>query len=217
MKIYFNKVAFSLLTYVNNHDKIIATDEEVRAMKVGYARVSTKEQNEARQIRAFEELGIEKIYLDKQSGKTAERPQLKEMLGFIREGDIVTVESISRIARNTKDLLTIVETINSKGAEFVSRKESLDTRTPTGKFMLTVFGAMAELEREYILSRPAEGIALAKENHKFKGKPKMTIDEDAFRRECKRWRNGDQTATEAMKRLNLKPNTFYRRVKDMGV
>ena len=80
-------------------------------MKVGYARVSTKEQNEARQIRAFEEMGIEKVYLDKQSGKNADRPQLKEMLSFIREGDIITVESISRIARNTKDLLTIVETI----------------------------------------------------------------------------------------------------------
>ena len=187
-------------------------------MKVGYARVSTKEQNEARQIRAFEELGIEKenIYLDKQSGKNTERPKLKEMLAFIRRDDIIIVESISRIARNTKDLLTIVETINSKGAEFVSMKESLDTRTPTGKFMLTVFGAMAELEREYILGRQAEGIAIAKEQHKFKGKPKMVIDEDAFKKECKRWRNGEQTATEAMKRLNLKPNTFYRRVKEFG-
>lgn len=186
-------------------------------MKVGYARVSTKEQNEARQIRAFEDEGIEKVYLDKQSGKDADRPQLKEMLAFIREGDIVVVESISRIARNTKDLLTIVETINGKGAEFVSKKEALDTRTPTGKFMLTVFGAMAELEREYILGRQAEGIAIAKEQGKFKGKPKMVIDETAMKRECKRWREGEQTATETMKRLNLKPNTFYRRVKELNL
>ena len=186
-------------------------------MKVGYARVSTKEQNEARQIRAFEELGIEKVFLDKQSGKDADRPQLKEMLSFIREGDIITVESISRIARNTKDLLTIIETINSKGAEFVSRKEALDTRIPTGKFMLTVFGAMAELEREYILGRQAEGIAIAKEQGKFKGKPKMTIDEELLRKECKRWRNGQQTATETMKKMGLKPNTFYRRVQEMGL
>ena len=186
-------------------------------MVVGYARVSTKEQNEARQIRAFEELSGEKIYLDKQSGKNAERPQLKEMLAFIREGDVVTVESISRIARNTKDLLSIVETINAKGAQFVSRKETLDTRTPTGKFMLTVFGAMAELEREYILNRQAEGIAIAKEQHKFRGKPKMAIDEDAMKRECKKWRDGRQTATETMRRLNLKPNTFYRRVRELGL
>ena len=186
-------------------------------MKIGYARVSTKEQNEARQIRAFEEMGIEKVYLDKQSGKNADRPQLKEMLSFVREGDIITVESISRIARNTKDLLTIIENINAKGAEFVSKKEALDTRTPTGKFMLTVFGAMAELEREYILGRQAEGIAIAKEQHKFKGKPKMVIDEEAMKRECKKWREGQQTATETMKRLNLKPNTFYRRVQEMGL
>lgn len=186
-------------------------------MKFGYARVSTKEQNEARQIKAFEEMGVERYFLDKQSGKNADRQQLKEMLAFIREGDIIIVESISRIARNTKDLLTIVETINGKGAEFVSMKESLDTRTPTGKFMLTVFGAMAELEREYILGRQAEGIAIAKDAGKYKGKPKMAIDEDAFRRECKKWREGKQTATETMKRLNIKPNTFYRRVKEMAV
>lgn len=186
-------------------------------MKFGYARVSTKEQNEARQIKAFEELGVDRYFLDKQSGKNADRQQLKEMLAFIREGDIIVVESISRIARNTKDLLTIVDTINGKGAEFVSMKESLDTRTPTGKFMLTVFGAMAELEREYILGRQAEGIKLAKDAGKYQGKPKMTIDEDAFKRECKKWREGKQTATETMKRLNLKPNTFYRRVKELAV
>ena len=186
-------------------------------MKVGYARVSTKEQNEGRQIKLFTDLGIEKVFLDKQSGKDADRQQLKEMLSFIREGDIVTVESISRIARNTKDLLTIVETINNKGAEFVSQKEALDTRTPTGKFMLTVFGAMAELERDYILSRQSEGIALAKEQGKFKGKPKMVIDEELMRKECKRWRDGHQTATETMKKIGLKPNTFYRRVQEMGL
>ena len=186
-------------------------------MKVGYARVSTKEQNEARQIKAFEEMGVETVYIDKQSGKNADRPKLKEMLAFIRKGDVIIAESISRIARNTKDLLTIVETINGKGAEFVSLKESLDTRTPTGKFMLTVFGAMAELEREYILQRQAEGIEIANAEGKFKGKPKMEIDEEAFRRECKRWRNGEQTATAAMKKLNIKPNTFYRRVKEMGL
>ena len=114
-------------------------------------------------------------------------------------------------------MLTIVETINGKGAEFVSKKESLDTRTPTGKFMLTVFGAMAELEREYILSRQAEGIAIAKEQHKYRGKPKMAIDEDVLKRECKKWRDGQQTAAETMRKMKLKPNTFYRRVREFGL
>lgn len=104
------------------------------------------------------------------------------MLSFICEDDIITIESINRIAKNTKDLLTVVETINGKNAEFISKKKSLDTRTSTGKFMLTVFGAMAKPEREYILSLQAEWITVAKEQGKFKGKLKMTIDENAFKR-----------------------------------
>lgn len=186
-------------------------------MKIGYARVSTEGQEIARQTKAFKEIGIEKVFIDKASGKSAEREQLKSMLQFIREGDVVTVESISRIARNTKDLLTIVDTIISKGADFVSMKESIDTSTPQGKFVMTVFGAMAELERECILQRTREGIEIAKERNKYKGKPKMRIDENAFRKEVKRWRDGLQTATEAMRVLNLKPNTFYRRVKEYGL
>lgn len=186
-------------------------------MRIGYARVSTEAQEIARQTRAFKELGIERVFIDKASGKNAEREQLKLMLQFIREGDVVTVESISRIARNTKDLLTIIDTINSRGADFVSLKESIDTSTPQGKFVMTVFGAMAELERECILQRTREGIAIAKEEGKYKGKPKMKIDESAFRKEVKRWRDGLQTATDAMRALNLKPNTFYRRVKEYGL
>ena len=81
--------------------------------------------------------------------------------------------------------------------------------------MLTVFGAMAELQRGYILQSQAEGIAIAKEQGKYKGKQRMKIDEDAFRRECKKWKNGEQTAVETMKRLGLKPNTFYRRAKEL--
>ena len=186
-------------------------------MRIGYARVSTEAQETARQTRAFEEMGITKVFIDKASGKNAEREQLKEMLAFIREGDVVTVESISRIARNTKDLLDIIDTINTRGADFVSMKEAIDTSTPQGKFVLTVFGAMAELERECILQRTREGIAIAKEQGKYKGKPKMKIDEAAFKREVKKWRDGTQTARETMAALNLKPNTFYRRVSELGL
>lgn len=186
-------------------------------MVIGYARVSTEAQEIARQTKAFSDMGIEKVFIDKASGKNAEREQLKAMLQFIRDDDVVTVESISRIARNTKDLLSIIETIQSKGAEFISMKESIDTQTPQGKFMLTVFGAMAELERECILQRTREGIAIAKEQNKYKGKPKMKIDEQAFRKEVKRWRDGVQTARATMDALNLKPNTFYRRVNEYGL
>ena len=189
-------------------------------MKLAYARISTIGQNEARQIKALEELGIEQenIYLDKQSGKsTDKREKLKELLSFIRKGDTVYVESISRIARNTKDLLTIVDTINSRGAEFVSIKENIDTRSEMGKFLLSIFGAISELELSWIKTRSAEGVAIAKEAGKFKGGQKKKIDEEALKRECKLWREGKQTAIATMNKVGVKPNTFYRRVQELGL
>ena len=127
-------------------------------MKVGYVRVSTKEQNTARQEILMEQLGVDKVYLEKVSGKNTNRPELKAMLEFVREGDTVVVESISRFARNTKDLLELIELLQEKKVEFISQKEAIDTTTPTGKFMLTIFGAVSELERSYILQRQREGI-----------------------------------------------------------
>ena len=185
-------------------------------MLLGYVRVSTVEQNEERQIRALTEKGVDKenLFIDKQSGKNAERAQLKALLNFCRKGDIVLTESISRIARNTKDLLTIVDTLTKKGVDFVSMKENIDTSTPQGKFVLTIFGAMAELERASILERQKEGIEIAKEQGLYKGKQKMKIDRKEFEAQVKEWRQGNITATEAMNRLGLKPNTFYRRVKE---
>ena len=186
-------------------------------MLLGYARVSTLEQNEARQIEALIGRGVEKdnIYLDKQSGKNADRKALKELLAFARRGDIVITESISRIARNTKDLLGIIDELRSKGVDFISLKENIDTSTPQGKFMLTVFAAMAELERESILDRQREGIAIAKQNGLYKGRKRLEIDDEYFKEIVGRWRKGEMTAKEAMRLLNLKPNTFYRRVKDL--
>ena len=184
-------------------------------MKVAYIRVSTEEQNDSYQRDLLAD--CEKIFAEKKSGKDAERPQLKAMLDFVREGDCVKVVSISRLARNTKDLLTIIDTLTNKGVSFVSLNENIDTSTASGKFMLTVFGAMYQMEREYLLEKQREGIRVAKAAGKYTGKPRLEIDEDAFRKECKKWRNGEQTATEAMKHLNIKPNTFYRRVKELGV
>ena len=124
----------------------------------------------------METLGVEQIYIDKVSGKNAERPQLKEMMSYVRRGDTVIVESISRFARNTKDLLDLVEQLAAKEVVFISQKEAIDTATPTGKFMLTVFAAVAELEREYILQRQREGIAIAKREGKFKGRKLCQLD-----------------------------------------
>lgn len=188
-------------------------------MLLGYVRVSTEEQNEERQVRALIEKGVETDYLfiDKKSGKNTDREQLNALLSFCRKGDTVITESFSRIARNTNDLLTIVEKLKSKGVEFISLKESIDTSTPQGKFMLTVFGAMAELERANILERQREGIAIAKENGAYKGRQKMKIDREKFESVVKEWRDNKITAVEAMERLEVKPNTFYRRVKEWNL
>ena len=139
-------------------------------MKIGYIRISTTDQNTARQEVLMKELNVEQVFIDRMSGKNTDRPELKKMMGFVREGDTVIVESISRFARNTKDLLDLVEQLTAKRVEFISKKEAIDTTTPTGKFMLTVFGAVAELEREYILQRQREGIAIAKQNGVYKGR-----------------------------------------------
>lgn len=186
-------------------------------MRVGYVRCSTIEQNEARQLKMMEEQKTEKLFIDKASGKNTDRKAFKEMMAFVRAGDMVVVESISRIARNTRDLLSIVSELTEKQVEFVSLKESIDTTTPQGRFMLTVFGALAELERENILERQREGIAIAKDEGKYKGRKPLDVDEEQFKDVCARWRTGKITATAAMQEVGLKPNTFYRRVKEMSL
>lgn len=122
-------------------------------MKIGYIRVSTQEQNTIRQELLMKSLGVDEVYIDRISGKNTNRPELQKMLDYVRRGDTVIVESISRFARNTRDLLELIEQLTSKGVEFISKKEAIDTTTPAGKFMLTIFGAVAELERDYILQK----------------------------------------------------------------
>ena len=180
-------------------------------MKIGYIRVSTQEQNTIRQEVLMQELGVDEVYIDRMSGKNTNRPELKRMMEYVRRGDTVIVESISRFARNTRDLLELVEKLTEQGVEFVSKKEAIDTTTPTGKFMLTIFGAVAELEREYILQRQREGIAIAKEQGKYTGR-RATQPPD-FERIITQWRIGEITAVEAMKTLKMSKTTFYRRVK----
>ena len=180
-------------------------------MKIGYVRVSTEEQNTARQEIMLRELGVDELFVDRASGKNADRPELNRMMNFVRRGDTVIVESISRFARNTRDLLDLVERLTEKQVEFVSRKEAIDTTTPPGKFLLTVFAAVAELEREYILQRQREGIAIAKQQGKYRGRPPKAYPD--FERIAARWQKGEITAVQAMKQLGMSKTRFYERVK----
>ena len=128
------------------------------------------------------------------------------MAGMI---DRIITKSVSRFARNTKDLLELVEQLTSKGVEFVSQKEAIDTTTPTGKFMLTIFGAVAELEREYILQRQREGIAIAKNRGAYKGR--KPIHHPGFESIINKWKSGELTAVQAMEQLGMSKSTFYRK------
>ncbi|MBE6904669.1 MAG: recombinase family protein [Ruminococcaceae bacterium] len=179
-------------------------------MKIGYIRVSTKEQNTIRQEVLMRELSVDELYIDKASGKSTDRPQLKRLLGFVRKGDTVIVESISRFARNTKDLLDLTEQLSAKEVTFISKKEAIDTTTPTGKFMLTIFGAVAELEREYILQRQQEGIAIAKQQGKYKGR--KPIQPENFDRVVRRWKSGELSTIKARELLGMSKSTFYRKI-----
>lgn len=183
-------------------------------MKIGYVRTSTTDQNTARQEVLMQELGVDQVFIDRMSGKNTDRPELKKMVNFVRAGDMVIVESISRFARNTRDLPELIEQLTAKGVEFISKKEAIDTTTSSGKFMLTIFGAVAELEREYILQRQREGIPIAKAQGVYKGR--TPIERPEFRQVVALWRKGGITAVEAMKRLDMKPSTFYRKVKGVS-
>ena len=140
-------------------------------MRVGYIRVSTVEQHEDRQVKDLtENAKVSKVFMDKLSGKDTNRPQLNAMLDYVREGDTLVVSEYSRLARSTKDLLNIIDTLENKGVTIISMKEKLDTSTPDGEFMLTVLAGVATLERKLMLQRQREGIAIAKANGKYKGR-----------------------------------------------
>ena len=181
----------------------------------GYVRVSSAEQNDSRQFDAMEALDIPPghIYSDKQSGKNTARPGLQRLLEQVERGDTVIVESVSRFARNARDLLDLIDRLAAKGVEFVSRNEHIDTSTPTGKFMLTVFGAVAELERGYLLQRQAEGIAAAKARGIRFGRPIKKPPEN-FAAPVKRWERGKLPIAELLAQTGLKEATFYRRLRE---
>lgn len=183
-------------------------------MKIGYVRCSSADQNPARQEALLKEQGCEKVFSDMLSGKDTNRPGLQAMLEYVREGDVLYVESISRLARSTRDLLNIVDQLHEKNVQFISEKEKIDTDTPQGKFMLTVFAAMADLEREQIRQRQAEGIAIAKQQGKYAGRQPISCDPIMFDQLYMQWKAGDITQKYMAKKLGVSRPTLYRRIKE---
>lgn len=146
-----------------------------KGKNVAYVRVSTVEQNEARQREALQSYGIDKWFIEKVSGKDTKRPELQALLDYIREDDTVYVEEFSRLGRSTADLLAIVQRIEDLGAKFISIKENFDTKTPAGRLQMTMMAAIAEFERSMILERQREGIAIAKREGKYKGRKAVNV------------------------------------------
>ena len=193
----------------------IKSERRNAKMKVGYIRVSTKEQNTIRQEVIMNNLGVEKVFIEKISGKNLNRPELKNLLAFVREGDEVIVESYSRLARSTQDLLTIISELNSKGVSFQSQKENIDTSTPQGRLVMTLFAGLAQFERECLLERQREGIKCAKEAGKYKGRKPIDVP-DNFESIVAEWKAGNINAREAIEKAGMTQATFYRKAKEMN-
>ena len=163
--------------------------------KIGYIRVSTEHQETARQQEIMCSYQVDRIFSEKLSGANTDRPQLRAMLDYVREGDTLYIESISRLGRSTKDLLNIID-------------------TPTGNFMLTVFAALSQLEREQLKQRQREGIEIAKAQGKYTGRKPIPTDWTRFGQLYGEWRAKHITGRDFMRRMNMSANTFYRRVRE---
>ena len=153
-------------------------EKEFVGQIVGYARVSAVDQNVSRQVKALE-VECDKIFVEKVSAaKTENRPQFQEMLRYLREGDVLQVTSADRLARSTRDLLDIVQSLKDRGVqvEFLDNP-ALNTDTPQGEFMLTILAAVAQLERSIIRERQAEGIAIARAAGKYDRAPKLSPEQ----------------------------------------
>ena len=181
-------------------------------MKIAYVRVSSADQNEARQVEALKKYDIEKWFVEKVSGKDMNRPELQRLLEFAREGDTVYVKDFSRLARSTKDLLELVERFKEKNIHLVSLKENLDTSTATGKLMLTMIAAINEFERENILERQREGIALAKQRGAYKGRKAVQVKD--FGKYYDRYLRREYTKKELAEELNISRSTLDRLIKE---
>lgn len=182
-------------------------------MNIAYVRVSTVEQNEARQVEGLKKYDVDEWFIEKVSAKDTNRPKLQEVIKFARKGDTIYIHSLDRLARSTKDLLDIVEQLQAKGIHLVSSKESIDTSTATGKLMLTMIGAINTFERENMLERQREGIAIAKENGAYMGRKVIDYPEN-WKEVYDKYKTRDLSGTKAMDMLGLKRNTFYKLVKE---
>ncbi len=178
-------------------------------MIFGYARVSTEEQSLDAQIDALKEAGVERVFQEKRTGKSRQRPELERLLEQLRDGDVIVVAKYDRLARSLRDLIDLVETIREKGAGFRSLAEDIDTTTSTGRLIFHVFGSIAEFERERIVERTKEGLAAARKRGRVGGRPRSLSTE--AQEQIRRMRDEEhRSVTELARMFKVSRATIYR-------
>lgn len=178
-------------------------------MIFGYARVSTEDQSLDAQIDALKEAGVERVFQEKRTGKSRQRPELERLLEQLREGDVIVVTKYDRLARSLRDLIDLVEAIREKGAGFRSLAEDIDTTTSAGRLIFHVFGSIAEFERERIVERTKEGLAAARKRGRVGGRPRSLSAE--AQEQIRRMRDEEhRSATELARMFKVSRATIYR-------
>ncbi|NEJ74926.1 recombinase family protein [Rhizobium phaseoli] len=183
------------------------------AVMIGYARTSTTDQKAGleAQLRDLQAAGCTKIFQEQLSSVANERPQLERALEFVREGDVLVVTKLDRLARSVADLVAITATLRNKGVELRILTMNLDTSTPTGKLMLNLLGSIAEFERELMLERQREGIARAKAEGKYKGRAPTARSQAA---EALALKEAGKTPSEIQAMLGISRASYFRIIKE---
>ena len=185
-------------------------------MVYGYERVSTTEQNLGRQRERLLQAGVEAehIFSDKISGKDMNRPNLKNLLSHLREGDELVVLSLDRLGRNSRDIITLVDNLRSKRIKLRLLDMDIDSDSPVGKLIIAIMAELAEVERLNILEHQRQGIELAKAEGRKNGRPRKELDEKEFNRIYEKYLRNEISVTDAAKLLCISRATFYRRVEE---
>lgn len=180
-------------------------------MRIAYARVSTTDQKLDRQLDNLELAGYDKLYTEKMTGTKSSRPVLDEMLRSLRKDDILIVDSFSRLSRSTKDLLSLIDTLQQMNVQLISLKENLDTSTATGKLMLTMLSALSQFERDIIAERTLEGLKAAKARGRVGGRPKAS--EEKIKQALKLI-DKEVSISDASKAVGISTSTISRRISE---
>lgn len=182
-------------------------------MKIGYARVSTKEQEAYLQYDALNEAGCERVFEEKASGAQRDRPELKKAIEYLRPGDVLVVWKLDRLARSLRQLIETIEDLQERGIGFVSLTEGIDTTSAGGKLIFHIFGALAEFEREMIKERTVAGLNAAKARGRKLGRP-AALTESQIKMARSMKAAGDHSNTEIAKQLGVSRATLYRYLQD---